>query len=247
MTLDGKTAFVSGSGHNIGRAIVIEFASRGANVVINGLTDLESAEKVAEEARSLGVGAIVAMGNIGDNCQVQAMAKAAVDQFGSVDIVVNNAAIRPFKPFLEMDEDFWHNVIAVDMHSAFFTGQAFVPGMVEKGWGRIINITGMNAMHGYNGRCPVSAAKHGLWGITKSMAKEFGPKGLTVNAISPGPIEGDYRDEEMGAHIREQEKLIPLGHLGNPMHIAGLCGFLVSKEGGFVSGQMIACNGATQT
>ena len=116
MTLDGKTAFVSGSGHNIGRAIVIEFASRGANVVINGLTDLESAEKVAEEARSLGVGAIVAMGNIGDNLQVQAMAKAALDQFGSVDIVVNNAAIRPFKPFLEMDEDFWHNVIAVDMH-----------------------------------------------------------------------------------------------------------------------------------
>ena len=189
MTLDGKTAFVSGSGHNIGRAIVIEFASRGANVVINGLTDLESAEKVAEEARSLGVGAIVTMGNIGDNLQVQAMAKAAVDQFGSVDIVVNNAAIRPFKPFLEMDEDFWHNVIAVDMHSAFFTGQAFVPGMVEKGWGRIINITGMNAMHGYNGRCPVSAAKHGLWGITKSMAKEFGPKGLTVCLLytSPSP------------------------------------------------------------
>ena len=108
-----------------------------------------------------------------------------------------------------MDEEFWHNVISVDMHSAFYTGQAFVPGMVERGWGRVINITGMNAMHGYNGRCPVSAAKHGLWGITKSMAKEFGSrKGITVNAISPGPIEGDYRDEAMGAHIREQEKLI---------------------------------------
>ena len=247
MTLDGKTAFVSGSGHNIGRAIVLEFAGRGANVVVNGLSDPDSAEKVADEARSLGVGAIVAMGNVGDSAAVKEMAGKALAEFGAVDIVVNNAAIRPHKPFLEMDEEFWHNVISVDMHSAFYTGQAFVPGMVERGWGRVINITGMNAMHGYNGRCPVSAAKHGLWGITKSMAKEFGSRGITVNAISPGPIEGDYRDEAMGAHIREQEKLIPLGHLGKPTHIAGLCGFLVSEEGGFVSGQMIACNGATQT
>ena len=247
MTLDGKTAFVSGSGHNIGRAIVLEFAGRGANVVVNGLSDPDSAEKVADEARSLGVGAIVAMGNVGDSASVKEAAGKALAEFGSVDIVVNNAAIRPHKPFLEMDEDFWHNVISVDMHSAFYTGQAFVPDMVERGWGRVINITGMNAMHGYNGRCPVSAAKHGLWGITKSMAKEFGSRGITVNAISPGPIEVDYRDEAMGAHIREQEKLIPLGHLGKPTHIAGLCGFLVSEEGGFVSGQMIACNGATQT
>jgi len=247
MTLDGKTAFVSGSGHNIGRAIVLEFAGRGANVVVNGLSDPDSAEKVADEARSLGVGAIVAMGNVGDSAPVKEIAGKALAEFGAVDIVVNNAAIRPHKPFLEMDEDFWHNVISVDMHSAFYTGQAFVPGMVERGWGRVINITGMNAMHGYNGRCPVSAAKHGLWGITKSMAKEFGSRGITVNAISPGPIEGDYRDEAIGAHIREQEKLIPLGHLGKPTHIAGLCGFLVSEEGGFVSGQMIACNGATQT
>jgi 3-oxoacyl-[acyl-carrier protein] reductase len=247
MTLDGKTAFISGSGHNIGRAIALEFAERGANVVINGLTDRDSAEGVADEARSLGVGAIVTMGSVGDSAVVKEMASAALSEFGSVDIVVNNAAIRPHKPFLEMDENFWHNVISVDMHSAFYTGQAFVPGMVKRGWGRVVNITGMNAMHGYNGRCPVSAAKHGLWGITKSMAKEFGSRGITANAISPGPIEGDYRDASMDAHIREQEKLIPVGHLGKPMHIAGLCGFLVSEEGGFVSGQMINCNGATQT
>lgn len=247
MSLQGKTAFVSGSGHNIGRAIALEFAKRGSNVVVNGLTDQASADKVADEARALGVGALVVMGSVGDSQVVDTMAKAALAAFGTVDIIVNNAAIRPHKPFLEMDDAYWHNVISVDMHSAFYTGRAFVPGMVEKGWGRVINITGMNAMNGYNGRCPVSAAKHGLWGITKSMAKEFGPSGITVNAISPGPIEGDYRDKEMEAHIREQEKLIPLGHLGKPSHISGLCGFLVSEEGGFVSGQMINCNGATQT
>ncbi len=104
----------------------------------------------------------------------------------------------------------------------------------------------MNAMHGYNGRCPVSAGKHGLWGMTKSMAKEFGAKGITVNASSLGPIEASYRDEALGAHIHEQEELIPLGYLGKPMH-TGLCGFLVSEEGGSVSGQMIACNRAPQT
>ena len=220
---------------------------RRRNVVVNGLTDPDSAEKVADEARSLGVGAAVAMGNVGDSAQVKEMAKVALGAFGGVDIVVNNAAIRPHKLFLEMDEEFWHNVISVDMHSAFLHGPGLCAGYGGEGWNRIVNITGMNAMHGYNGRCPVSAAKHGLWGITKSMAKEFGANGITVNAISPGPIEGDYKDEAMGAHIREQEKLIPLGHLGKPMHIAGLCGFLVSEEGGFVSGQMIACNGATQT
>ena len=110
--IDGKTAFVSGSGHNIGRAIVIEFAGRGANVVVNGLTDRDSAEAVADEARSLGVGAFVAMGSVGDSAAVKEMASAALGEFGSVDIVVNNAAIRPHKPFLEMDEGFWHNVIS---------------------------------------------------------------------------------------------------------------------------------------
>jgi len=187
------------------------------------------------------------MGDVGDSGSVREMAAAMLGRFGSVDIVVNNAAIRPHAPFLEMDEDHWHHVISVDMHSAFYTGKAFLPGMVAKGWGRIINITGMNAMHGYDGRCHVSAAKHGLWGITKSMAKEFGPKGITVNAISPGPIGGEYRDKSMQSHIEEQVARIPLGHLGEPRHIAGLCGFLVSDDGGFVSGQMIACNGATQT
>ena len=147
MTLDGKTAFVSGSGHNIGRAIVLEFAGRGANVVVNGLSDPDSAEKVADEARSLGVGAIVAMGNVGDSAAVKKMAGKALAEFGAVDIVVNNAAIRPHKPFLEMDEEFWHNVISVDMHSAFYTGQAFVPGMVERGWGRVINITAVSYTH----------------------------------------------------------------------------------------------------
>ena len=247
MSIRGKTAFVSGSAHNIGRAIVLEFAARGCNVIVNGSRDAAACEKVAEEARAKGVEAVVLMCDVGDSASVGAMAEQALARFGTVDILVNNAAIRPKKPFLEMDDAFWHRVIAIDMHAAFYTGRAFVPGMVAKKWGRIINITGMNAINGYDGRCPVSAAKHGVWGITKSMAKEFGPHGITVNAISPGPIEGEHRDPDAAAHIAEHLKEIPLGHLGSTRHIAGMCGFLVSEEGGFTSGQMLAVNGATQT
>jgi 3-oxoacyl-[acyl-carrier protein] reductase len=108
-------------------------------------------------------------------------------------------------------------------------------------------LTGMNAIHGYKGRVPVSVAKHGLWGLTKALAKEFGPSGITVNAISPGPIQSEHDDAELSRHIREQVGRIPVGHLGEPTHIAALCNYLVSDGGAFMSGQMIACNGGTET
>ncbi len=247
MSLQGKTAFVSGSGRNIGRAIALLLADAGCNVVLNGSSDSEACEGVAGEVRERGAEALVAMADVSDSGAVQKLGEQALAQFGCVDIVINNASIRPSMPFLEMTEEHWHKVIGVDMHSAFYTSKAFLPGMIEKGWGRIINITGMNAMHGYSGRCPVSVSKHGLWGMTKSMAKEFGPKGVTVNAISPGPIGGDYADASMAKHIEEQVSRIPLGHIGKPDDIAGLCVFLISDAGSFVSGQMIASNGAAET
>jgi 3-oxoacyl-[acyl-carrier protein] reductase len=119
--------------------------------------------------------------------------------------------------------------------------------MVEKGWGRIVNMTGMNAIHGYSGHAPVSASKHAVWGLTKALSKEFASKGITVNAISPGPIEPDGADEEMAHHIQSQLTRIPAGRLGRPEEIAALTRFLCSDEGAFISGQMIACNGGTET
>lgn len=240
-------ALVTGAGRNIGRAIVLELARRGYSVVVNGRTDQKAADAVAEEARGLGAQAIAVLADVGDSESVNELAKAALDAFGKVDVVVNNAAIRPAKPFLELEDEDWHRVLSTDLHSAFYTSRAFIPKMVAQGWGRIVNLTGMNAMHGYNGRCPVSVAKHGLWGLTKSLAKEFGQQGVTVNAISPGPIRSTHRDPSMTHHIESQLAKIPLGRLGEPEDIAALCAFLVSDEGGFVSGQMIASNGAAQT
>ncbi len=246
MEHSGKTAFITGGGKNIGRAIAINLASTGCNIVLNGNSDTEACEETAKVLLEKGVKASIVMGNVGSADEVKRMASEALDQFGRIDILVNNAAIRPSKPFLEMADHDWHRVLDIDLNSAFYTCRAFAGGMIEKGWGRIINITGMNAIHGYKGRAPVSAAKHGLWGLTKSLGKEFGPQGVTTNAISPGPIDtaGDATQRE---HILSMVPKVPLGRLGLPEEIAALTGFLCSNGGAFVNGQMINCNGGAET
>jgi 3-oxoacyl-[acyl-carrier protein] reductase len=245
--LGGHVAVVTGAGRNIGRAIVLELAGRGADVVVNARANAAAAEAVAAEARKRGVRALVALGDVGRPDDVARLAARALGEFGTVDIVVNNAAIRPHTPFLQMSDEEWHHVFAVDLHAAFYTAKAFLPGMVGRGWGRIINITGMNAMQGTGERAHVAAAKHGLFGLTKALARELGPQGVTVNAISPGPIAGERSDPAQASYIQGQLAKIPIGRLGNAEDIASVCGLLASEAGGFISGQMIAVNGAAAT
>jgi 3-oxoacyl-[acyl-carrier protein] reductase len=247
MTGTRRTAFVSGAGRNIGRAIALELARRGFAVIVNGATDRAACEATAELARAAGVEADVQIADIGDRDAVRRLADAALGRFGAVDVVVNNAAIRPATPFLEMDDADWYRILDVDLNAAFHTCRAFLPGMVERGWGRIVNVTGMHSIRGYPGRAPVTVAKHGLWGLTKSLGKEFGRRGITVNAISPGPIRGDYPDPAMAKHNEDQLPLIPVGRLGEPEDIAALAGFLCSEAGGFVNAQMIGSNGGMET
>jgi 3-oxoacyl-[acyl-carrier protein] reductase len=247
MAPSARTAFITGAGRNIGRAIAIDLARRGVNVVVNGQSNRQICEAVAREVADQSAEALVVMGDAGQEGEVKRMAGEALARFGTVDIVVNNASIRPSKPFLEMDAAFWHHVMDVDLHAAFYTCQAFLPGMVARSWGRVVNITGMNAIHGYAGRAPVSVAKHGLWGLTKALAKEFGPQGITVNAVSPGPIRSEAQDPAQAAHIEAMAAKVPVGRAGRPDDIAGLCGFLCDDAGSFVNGQMIASNGGLET
>ena len=242
-----RTALITGSGRNIGRACALALAADGINLVVNGSSDQGACEQSAAMARKLGVEAEVCMGDIGQEADANKIANKAILHFGAVDILICNAAIRPSHRFLEMTDEQWHRVINTNFMSAYWLARACLPGMVDKGWGRVINFAGMNAIHGYNGRAHVSASKHAAWGLTKALAMEFGPTGITANIISPGPIEGERNDPEMAAHISDMADRVPIGRLGTGDEVAAACVLLASDRGGFINGQMIQINGGAET
>jgi 3-oxoacyl-[acyl-carrier protein] reductase len=247
MSRPTRTALVTGSGRNIGRACVLALAADGFNVVVNGGRDRAACDKVAAEARALGVDAIVAMGDVGLGPDCKRIVAEAIAKFGAVDVLVNNAALRPSDDFLTMPEETWRRVLAIDLDAAFWLSRACLPGMIEKKWGRVINFAGMNAIHGYAGRAHVSVAKHGVWGLTKALAKEFGPKGITTNVVSPGPIAGERDDEASAKHIADMVGRIPVGRLGTGGEVAAAVSLLASDKGAFINGQMIQVNGGAET
>ena len=242
-----RTALITGSNKNIGRACALHLAKAGCNIIVNGARDAAAAESVAKEVRALGAKALVAMGDVGKRADLDRMAKAALETFGTIDILVNNAAIREDGKFLEMSEDAWRYAMAVNFDAAYVLARAFLPGMIKAGFGRIINFAGMNAIHGYNGRAHVSASKHAAWGLTKALAKEFGPKGITTNIVSPGPIMGEAQEANQAAHISTMKARVPVGRLGTPDEVAAVVALLASEQGGFINGQMIQVNGGAET
>ena len=243
-----RTALITGAGRNIGRACVLGLAEDGFDVVLNGSSDRVACDKVAQEAETLGAKTLVVMGDVGRAEDCQRIADAAIKQFGAVDVLVNNAALRPNKPFLEMSETEWRRIISVDLDAAVWLSRACLPGMVKKGWGRIVNFTGMNAIHGHAGRAPVSVAKHGVWGLTKALAMEFGPKNITTNAISPGPIAPDTPEANASSQARAQTVArVPVGRMGTPVEVAAAARLLVSEAGAYINGQMIQVNGGAET
>jgi 3-oxoacyl-[acyl-carrier protein] reductase len=241
------TAFITGAGKNIGRACALDLAGRGYNVVINGRADKAACDAVAKEAQAKGVKALVVMADVGITADAKRAAKDALAAFGTIDVLVANAAIRPDKPFLETTEEDWRRVMGTNLESAIHLSQAFLPGMIAQKWGRIVLMTGRNAMRGYPGHVTTSVAKHGLLGLTKTLSREFGPQGITVNAISPGVI--DTRDDpafrERSLKVAQTE--IPVRRIGTSEEIAAMCGLLCSADGGFVNGQMIGVNGGIDT
>jgi 3-oxoacyl-[acyl-carrier protein] reductase len=244
-----RAALITGAGRNIGRACALGLAEDGFDVAINGSNDRAAAEKVAAEAAKLGARTLVVMGDVGKAEDCKRIAEAAIAQFGTVDVLINNAAVRPGKPFLEASEEEWRRVMSVDLDAAVWLARACLPGMLEKGWGRVINFTGMNAMAGHGGRASVSVAKHGVWGLTKSLAKEFGANGITVNAISPGPIAADDANQKEYSSAQRQQTVgrVPVGRMGTPIEVAAAARLLASEAGAYINGQMIQVNGGAET
>jgi 3-oxoacyl-[acyl-carrier protein] reductase len=243
MHSDRKTALVTGSGQNIGRGIASQLAQAGFNIIVNGSRNRDAAEAVAAEVREHGVDALVAMGNVGIKAEAEAVAKAGIDHFGRIDVLVNNAAIRPHGPFLEVSEDEWQQVMDVDLNAAIWLSRMILPGMIANSWGRIISFSGMNAQRGYPGASAVSVAKHAVWGLTKAFAVEFGANGITANIIAPGTFPAKDVDIATDAKFSALLKANPSGRLGNAEDIGGMVAYLCSENGGFVNGQMLQING----
>jgi NAD(P)-dependent dehydrogenase (short-subunit alcohol dehydrogenase family) len=222
----------------------LKLASEGANVVVNARTNQQEAEAVAAEARALGVKALPILADVANKEQVDSMVSMALAEFGKIDILINNAAIRPHKPFMELTLADWERVRGVVLDGAFYCTHAVVPSMVENRFGRILFFTGGGAFVGSAQRAHVSAAKMGLVGMARSLASEFAPYNIRVNVVSPGSIDTERRSPEWyprGA-LRDTSS-IPLGRQGTVDEIAAACLFLVSDDGGFITGQTLHVNG----
>jgi 3-oxoacyl-[acyl-carrier protein] reductase len=243
--LEGKVALVTGSGRNIGRATALRFASEGAHVVVNSRANQAEAEAVAGEARGLGVKALAVLADVSRQDQVEAMVARALDEFGRIDILVNNAAIRPHKPFRELTLQDWEAVRGVVLDGALYCTRAVIDGMVANRYGRILFFLGEGAYAGGAGRAHISAAKMGLVGLTRSLAAEFAADNIRVNAVSPGSIDTSRENPDWYHGRVPNAAGIPLGRQGTVDEIAATCLFLVSDDGGFITGQTIHVNGGT--
>ena len=241
--LDGKVALVTGSGRNIGRATVLKLAGEGANVVVNARNNKEEAESVAAEARELGVKAMAVLADVSNKEQVDSMVSMAMSEFGKVDILINNAAIRPHKPFTELTLQDWERVRRVVLDGGFYCTRAVINSMVENNYGRILFFTGDGAFTGGPQRAHVSAAKMGLVGFARALASEFAPHNIRVNVVSPGSIDTSRANPEWYQGRVPNASGIPLGRQGTVDEIAATCLFLVSDDGGFITGQTIHVNG----
>jgi len=241
--LDGKVALVTGSGRNIGRATVLKLAGEGAHVVVNARSNQAEADAVVSEARGLGVKALAVIADVARKDQVEALAARAMSEFGRVDILINNAAIRPHKPFTELTVEDWETVRGVVLDGALYLTRAVIPSMVENRYGRILFFTGDGAFAGGGGRAHISAAKMALVGLARSLASEFAAQNIRVNVVSPGSIDTARANPEWYHGRPPSAAGIPLGRQGRVEEIAATCLFLVSDDGGFITGQTIHVNG----
>jgi 3-oxoacyl-[acyl-carrier protein] reductase len=237
LDLEGKTALVTGGGKGIGRAISEALAGMGAKVVVNYRSDKEAAEATAASLPN----AIAHQADVGDPAQVEAMIKA----IGRVDVLVNNAGALRDKLLVQMSPPDWEDVIRTDLMSVFATTKAaLMSGMMRARWGRIVNISSIVGLTGNAGQSNYAAAKAGLIGFTKSVAREYGSRNITCNAVAPGYVRTDLTtasvtDEMVG----EMVKMTPIKREGTAEEIAAAVAFLCSQRAGFITGQVLAVDG----
>lgn len=241
--MDKRIALVTGAGRGIGRAIALELAKDGCAVAVNYSRSEGPANEVAAEIRAMGGEAVAVKANVSDAAEVKEMFKLVAEQLGAVNILVCNAGITKDNLLMRMKESEWDEVIDTDLSSLFYCAKEAVRPMLKGRWGRIIAITSVNALRGGAGQCNYAAAKAGMIGFIKSLAREVAAKGITANAIAPGFIETDMTavlsDELKGKFVES----IPSGRAGTPRDVAGAAVFLASENASYIQGQVIAVDG----
>jgi NAD(P)-dependent dehydrogenase (short-subunit alcohol dehydrogenase family) len=250
MKLDKKVSIVTGGGRGIGRAIALRFASEGAAVVVAGTT-AESIESVAQEIRARGGRALAVGADVSDEAQVARMVASVIDEFGGIDVLVNNAGIAgPTALVAEVSREDWDRTIAVNLTGAFLCAKHALPGMMERRGGRIINITSIAGLRAYALRSPYAASKWAMIGLTRTLAEEAGRYDITVNAIAPGPVRGPRIDSvirnraaAMGRPVEEVERdyvePTALKRMADEDDIAAMAVFLASEEGRNITGETL--------
>ncbi|MDH4248555.1 MAG: 3-oxoacyl-[acyl-carrier-protein] reductase [Deltaproteobacteria bacterium] len=242
MNLQGKIALVTGAGRGIGKAIALDLAAAGADVIITN-RNKALGDATRAEVEALGRKCLAVQADVADPTQVEAMIKTALEQFSRVDILVNNAGITKDNLFMRMTEEDWREVMRVNLDGMFHVTRAVIRGMVKQRFGRIVNLTSVVGFTGNAGQVNYSSSKSAAIGFTKSLAKELGSRGITCNAVAPGFIETDMTES-----LNEQQKKaildqVPLGRMGTVQDIARAVRFLVSEDAAYVSGTVLHVNG----
>ncbi len=243
LSLTGRNALVTGAARGIGKAIAENLAARGAKIVIADLRIDLAAETAAEIAAKTGSETIALEVDVAKQESVKAMVKEALEKFGKIDILVNNAGITRDGLTMRMKESDWDLVLNINLKGAFNCAQALSRSMMKERYGRIINISSVNGIVGQAGQANYSSSKAGLIGLTKALAKEFGSRNITVNAVAPGFIETELT-RELPEELRELSlKLTPMGRFGSPQDVANAVAFLAAEESSFITGEVLKVDG----
>ncbi|MCQ2144388.1 MAG: 3-oxoacyl-[acyl-carrier-protein] reductase [Bacteroidales bacterium] len=241
--LHGKVAIITGGVRGIGYAIAESFAAAGADLIVTTTREPESSSEELERLRSYGTRVMAMRLNVADKTEVAEKLPEAVKEMGGVDILVNNAGITRDGLLLRMSEKDWDDVLSVDLKSSFNTTQAVLPFMLRKKSGSIINISSIVGVNGNPGQCNYAAAKAGLIGMSRSLGKEMGPKGIRTNCIAPGFILTDMTAGMPENVVEDWKGRIALRRPGTPCDVAGVALFLASDMSAYVNAQVINCCG----
>jgi 3-oxoacyl-(acyl-carrier-protein) reductase len=243
MELKGKVSLITGSSRGIGRATAVMLAEAGSHVAVNYGSNEKAAGEVVKQVEGMGVRAKAYRADISNSKQTDAMIDQVLDDFGTVQVLVNNAGITRDRSFKKMSQDMWDAVLAVNLTGVFTVTKQFIDGMADRGWGRVINVSSIVGEVGNFGQANYAASKAGVIGLTKTLAREYARKGVTVNAVAPGFIKTRMLQDVPEKALEAVINMTPVGRLGEAEEIAAAIAFLASPAASFITGHVLDVNG----